>query len=330
MNLCSKRDSIPRTDRLALIQQLEKHRSSRVICYLTSDRQNADAPMMKDVLPLFYEHLVALGSPARVDVFLFTNGGDTMAAFGLARLLREFAEHLGLLVPRVCHSAGTLLAMGADEVLMTKAATLSPFDPSITSPLNPAVQSPAGAQLVPLSVESVAGFKGLVTDDWGLRGEQALGAAFQALTAKVHPLALGDVFRARQQIALLATKLLRRHRADGENIERIVDTLTRQLGSHDYLIARSEARELLGDSMVPIDSFAEPLIWQLYQDFAAEMELGTVFTPGPPGSAHVNKLAMIESEAHGNLASRTIQTRPGPGPGQIMMDVARSGWETYA
>lgn len=89
-------------------------------------------------MPVFYEHLREMGDLKRLDVFIFTLGGDTLAAFGLARLLREFTPWVGALVPEKCHSAGSLFVMGANEIVMTRGATLSPFDPSIVSPLNPA------------------------------------------------------------------------------------------------------------------------------------------------------------------------------------------------
>src|SRR5689334_14339685 len=105
--------------RKALIEQLEKARNTRVICYLTSDRPNAVAQFAKDVIPLFANHLIEAKAheklwPGRVDVLIYTTGGDTLAAFGLARLIRESAKWVGTLIPEKCHSAGTLFALGAN------------------------------------------------------------------------------------------------------------------------------------------------------------------------------------------------------------------------
>ena len=140
----------------------------------------------------------------RIDVLVFTTGGDTLAAFGLARLLRESADWVGALVPDKCHSAGTLFSLGADEVFMCNAGTLSPIDPALVTPLNPTAEGPIPGQrqLVQVSVESVAGFKALV-EEWGLKENGAV-EAFKILAERVHPLALGDVYRSRQQIERLA------------------------------------------------------------------------------------------------------------------------------
>ena len=61
---------------------------------------------------------------------------------------------------------------------------------------------------------------------------------------------------------------------------KIIQTLTRDLGSHDYPISRREARQLLGKQVAPDNSVVEDLIWKLYQDFAKDMKLGVPFNPG--------------------------------------------------
>ena len=294
-----------RAERKAIIGRLEEARNSRVICYLTSDRPNADAQIQKDVMPLLFDHLREIGRVERLDVFLFTTGGDTLAAFGIGRLLREFCSHLSVLIPLRCYSAGTLLALGANEIVMTAGATLSPIDPSITGPLNPSVEvAPGQHQLVPLSVETVASFKELVVEDWGMKGEEALVAAFRMLAEKVHPMALGDVYRARQQIEHLARKLLQGHRSD--DVQNVITTLTKGLGSHDYLISRTEARELLGAQVGEVEGVTEGLIWDLFKDFEAEMQLREPYDPalairmaraaGDPDAVRITqKLAILEA-----------------------------------
>jgi hypothetical protein len=268
-------------ERKSLITAIEQKRKSRLICFLTSDRQNANAIIAKDALPLFFNHLRQIGEVPRLDLLLFTAGGDTLAAFGLARLLREFAKWVGVLVPDRCLSAGTLVALGANQIYMTRAGTLSPIDPSITTQLNPVAEGPVQGlrQLLPVSVESVAGFRSLIEEDWKIRKED-LAQLFKVLADRVHPLALGDVYRSRQQIERLAQELLKKHRKNDKNIQEIISTLTRGLGSHDYPISRTEARELLGKQVDKDDPELETLVWNLYQDYVTEMKWGTPYNPG--------------------------------------------------
>jgi ClpP class serine protease len=305
-------------ERKAIISKIESHRKSRVICYLTSNRQNADVGINKDVIPIFLDHLRRIGKRDKIDVFIYTSGGDTLAAFGVARLIREFSPRLGVLIPMQCHSAGTLLALGANDIVMTAGATLSPIDPSVVGALNPAVEiAPGQRQMVPLSVETVAGFKDLVTRDWDIKGEDALVAAFKTLAEKVHPLALGDVYRARNQIEMLARTLMQAHRTDSDTVEHVIKKLARELGSHDYPISRMEARELLKSQVAAEDETLEALLLELLADFEAEMELRKPFTPdislaaariaGQTGPITVtHKLAFIETAEAGDVAERDL------------------------
>ena len=50
-------------------------------------------------------------------------------------MLRMFCDELEIIVPARARSAGTLMCLGADAVVMTKQATLGPIDPSLTGPL---------------------------------------------------------------------------------------------------------------------------------------------------------------------------------------------------
>lgn len=332
------------TERAALIRRLEERRGSKVICYLTSDRANAGAQVNKDVIPLMFEHIRGLQERPRIDILIHTAGGDTLAAFGLARLIREFSDEVTVLVAHRCHSAGTLFALGANRIVMTPLATLSPIDPSITTPLNPAIKNANQVKILPMSVESVAGFRALVKEHWNIGGDEHVAGMLKLLVERVHPLALGDVYRATQQIEFLATKLLKHHRNDEETITGIVRTLTKGLGSHDYPISRSEARTLLDAQVHAADADLESLVFDLYADFAREMLLDTPYDAGqlagppqpngrPGEPVHVvNKMAFVESLHGSHVAERDVTVTavaiPSPlGPqAGITEQVNRAGW----
>jgi hypothetical protein len=303
--------------------------------------------MAKDAIPLFYNHLRAFTVHRKIDVLIFTLGGDTLAAFGLSRLIREFTSSMAVLVPEKCQSGGTLFALGANEIMMTRAATLSPIDPSVTTPLNPVVEvAPGQRQLLPVSVESVAGFKSLVSQDWGITKEENIGIAFKVLADRVHPLALGDVFRSRQQILRLARTLLNSHRKDKKKIDQIIRTLVTELGSHDYLISRSEARSLFGKQVAPDNQHIEELIWRLYEDYSAEMELGVPYNAqvvvhgvkARNGTLPTNvllRLAVIESSGGADIFEQELslneaQMMTPAGPQRaIQQELVGAAWKHY-
>jgi hypothetical protein len=266
--------------RRQLIGQIQEARDgSRVICCFTSDRNNAQGIISKDFLPRFFEHLRATPAVGKLDILLFTLGGDTLAAYALGRFVRHFSNNISVLIPHWCHSGGTLFALGANEIVMTRLATLSAIDPSIAGPHNPQVEpAPGQKAAVPVGVESVVGFRNIAREDWRLN-EAGTAEAFRLLAEKVHPLLIGDLYRTREQIVRLASNLMKLHTTDDAKIRDIVNTLATALGSHDYLIGRTEARQLklqIADDNPTL----EDLIWQLYQDFAEEMELGVPFEPG--------------------------------------------------
>ncbi len=327
-----------RNERIEIIKEIEKLRDSKVFTYLTSDRPNASSQMQKDILPIFVNQL-GNNQYKNIDLFIFTHGGDIITAFGLSRLFREYSNNIGTLIPDCCHSAGTLFALGSKEIIMTKGATLSPIDPSISRPLNPAVQlnPQTPPQIIPLSVESVAGYLSLVTKEW----HADKNALLSILAQKVHPLSLGDVYRTRQQIEMLATELLKQHRNDNKKIKKIVNTLSKKLGSHDYLIYPTEAYNLLG-SQINKTSKVENLIWDLYTDYIKEMELGIPYDPSillaqqpsmPRFSNATQILAIIESTNKIDKAIRKVkisemqvQTQMGI-MNQIIEETVYAGWQ---
>lgn len=64
----------------------------------------------------------------KVTLLLVTNGGDPDAAFKVCRYLQERYDSFTLLVSGLCKSAGTLLALGAEEVAFTPYGELGPLD----------------------------------------------------------------------------------------------------------------------------------------------------------------------------------------------------------
>ena len=61
-------------------------------------------------------------------VFLTTTGGDPDGGYRIARCLRHHYGHVRLVIPSLCKSAGTLLAVGADELAIGDRGELGPLD----------------------------------------------------------------------------------------------------------------------------------------------------------------------------------------------------------
>ena len=66
-----------------------------------------------------------------IDVILHTPGGLAIAALQIGRALRAHPGRVTVFVPHFAMSGGTLLALGADEIVMSEFAMLGPIDPQI-------------------------------------------------------------------------------------------------------------------------------------------------------------------------------------------------------
>jgi hypothetical protein len=289
------------TDRIPIIRELEEARDSRCIIYVTGDRPpNLQTQIAPDVLDFFADHLDTFDSPKKISLFLYSEGGITLAGWSIVNLIRLFCDKFEVIIPRKAHSTATLIAIGADGIMMTKQATLGPVDPSVNGPLNPQVpgqQALPGQQLptLPISVEAVISYGQLARDEFGLRKGE-LPQVYLKLAEFVHPLVLGDVYRARTQIKMLAGNLLKQNLSDQRKINQIVGFLCSESGSHDYTINRREAEKLGLPVIKPTDSEYN-IVRRLYEDIKAELKLKEPFNP------HV---MLGEAEEHRYSLSRCV------------------------
>lgn len=256
--------------RKKLLTHVESMRNSKVILYITGDRQGLDTQIGQDVIDLFVDHLDAIGPANKISLILYTMGGSTSAAWNLVNLINMFCDEFEVIVPGKCMSAGTLISLGANRIVMTKQATLGPIDPSLQHPLGPQIPGANPEARASVSVESVFGY----LDEIGSRGfeESFRGKAFLELSDKVHPLVLGEIFRTRQQIRDLARRLLEEHNESVDKMNKIIEFLCSESGSHDYTINRREASKL-GLSIEKCSEELYELLRELRTSYSDQLEL---------------------------------------------------------
>src|SRR3989338_2487074 len=275
-------------DRKQLIRKIEELRESRVITYLTSDRQGApgvpSARIAMDIVPVISKQLGAIGKTKNIDLFLYSSGGDTMVPWRLVSMIREYCDKFSVIAPYKAHSAATMIALGADEIVMSDLSELSPIDPSTANIFNP--QDPQNPQnKIPISVEDVMAYFDLVKNKFGVKNDEDLTKAFMKFMEadpQIHPLALGNVNRIHNLVRILARRLLKSRQSPmkEEDIDKVVDYFTEKLYSHQYFIGRKEAKEDLGlSTVVNAEAPLAKVISELYDEYAKEMELGTAWNP---------------------------------------------------
>ncbi len=121
----------PRYHRQSLIRQIEGASGRKVVCYVSGRQATID----RDDTVGFMELLHNIPSGSDIDLLLHTRGGDVDAAEKLVTLLQATVGDgaLRVIIPDFAKSAGTLMALGADTLIMSDTSELGTIDPQIWS-----------------------------------------------------------------------------------------------------------------------------------------------------------------------------------------------------
>lgn len=319
---------------MAIIQRLEEIRSSSIICYVTGDRENVNTRIAPDVLPVFYRHLNTLGPTNPIELFLYTRGGDVLTPIRLIHLIREYTVQFHALVPFRAYSAGTLICMGADQIIMTRMGELGPIDPSVVNAYNP--QDPGNpAARIPVTVEDVYSYLALAREKAGLEDQTAMTDIFAMMVERIHPLALGNVHRNYLLIRSVANRILRLRceTCTSDQIKHIVDHLTEKMYAHNHMISRREAAEDIGLPVVYASDEEEDLLWDLYNLYAEELELNEPFNPAEllRGSRTEFEVisGIVESlqRTDAFLFNGVVEKRDYQDGNPVNVNILRQGWQ---
>ncbi len=329
-----------RADRINSYKDLENKRNSKLLIYATSHRQGMETSIAPDILPWFTEHLDIIEDAEKISLYLITNGGDTLTAWSLVNLIRSFCVKFEVIIPFNCFSSGTLISLGADSLLMTKQATLGPIDPSTVGPFNPVASGTN--QKIPVSVEFVKAYIEMAKNEFGITKQENMTEILLKLSDKIHPLALGQVYRSRQQIQMLAKKLMTWQKLSEKKEEKIINFLCSESGSHDYAIRRKEARDSLGLNIEKPDQETYKVIKSIYDSISKELEFSNPYNPeiilgSNPTANYSCRRCIIESIQGGtdvliSEGSLTKQIVPTPSGNKHMIQDDRvfEGWRHEA
>ena len=255
-----------------LIKQIEEMRKSHVLTYVLSDREPFNLSIAEDAVRVLYQHIRDKSKTDKksnkLDLFIYSRGGDTTVPWRLISMFREHYEEIGVLVPYKAYSAATMISMGADEILMGKKAELGPIDPTLSSTQRD------------ISVEDVNSYISFIKDRVGIKNEEALAKMIDLLVNDVTPIVLGRVARTHEHIRYVAKKLLsvQKNKLNDQKISIIIETLCEKIYSHGHAIGRHEAKELglpikNAEEIKAGENTLEKLIWSLYLEYDKLMRL---------------------------------------------------------
>jgi hypothetical protein len=166
-------------DRVKLYTRIEELRDRPLVVYVTSPRANAGGEMAADAITEVIDQLRAVDHAATsIDMLVVSNGGDPLVSWRIVSLLRERFKKIGALLPYAAFSAATLLAMGADEIVMHPYSNLGPVDPQLRMTGSDGQQTQFGA-------EDLRHFLEFVRSDVGVSDQEQLERAFELVCKEV-------------------------------------------------------------------------------------------------------------------------------------------------
>lgn len=119
-----------RYQRQSLIREIETT-NPKLLCYVAGLKAPVDRSDTLGFVDML--HNVKPGEP--IDLLLHTPGGDVDAAEKLITLLRSTVGEDGqlrVIVPDFAKSAGTLMVLGANKIVMSDSSELGPIDPQVS------------------------------------------------------------------------------------------------------------------------------------------------------------------------------------------------------
>lgn len=243
--------------RQELIKEIEGRTKTQLLCCVggsaTAVRRD-DVLFLQDLL-----HNIDRGRP--IDLLLHTPGGDMDAAEKMVMMLRDAAgvAPLRIIVPDFAKSAGTLMALGADTIVMSDSSELGPIDPQVVTEDRTGV----------IHVTAIQNYLDAFAECSTAVNHNPEDAASRQMLEKFDPASVHQYKAAIARARSLAEKLLNsRMFKDGRgNWSAVVSNLmdTKKYQSHGQMIGYSEA-EGLGlrvEYLTPDDRNWQDY-WQLY------------------------------------------------------------------
>ncbi|RWB69071.1 hypothetical protein [Mesorhizobium sp.] len=209
--------------------------------------------------------LFANPSYSRAILILTTGGGDMAAAYRIARQFHRVYDRLTVYIPDCCMSAGTLVALGAHDLIMHPNAEIGPIDPQLRAHNELCVRESALSSYSALIGLGDAAFDILERTAFNLAEKSEAGISFRlgsqvganlatglmaGLVSKLDPATIGTRQLAIDAVTQYGFRLVR---ASGNASEETVRRLVMEYPVHSFVIDYAEASELFNSVSEPSD-----------------------------------------------------------------------------
>jgi Serine dehydrogenase proteinase len=269
-----------------VLDKLSRALGEPVITYWNSTKGSI---CQSDVAGL-YALLRNVGKIERLSLFVKSDGGSGQASLRMVNLLRRYVKHLTVLTPLECQSAATMLALGADRILMGPLAHLSAVDTSLTHDLSPIDRD---NDRVSVSNDELL----RVIRLWTEQAKDSTTNPYESLFPYVHPLVIGAVDRSSALSTRICEEILSYHMDDKDRAREISNNLNSGYPSHNYPITFREAKRI-GLNVEQMDDDVNALLFELNEIYSEMGESAT--TDFDEKNSHDNSIIKL-MEASGTL-----------------------------
>jgi len=238
----------------AVLARIQRRVDGTFLTYWTS---TSGSVCDNDVMAM-HDILEATGPREKLTLLVKSDGGSGMASLRMIHLLRRYGKRLTVVAPLNCASAATMLALGADTIVMGPLSYLTAVDTSLEHDLSPLDHT---NNLVPVSNDEVDRVIRLWRETVGRRGSEQVNP-YQELYKYLHPLVIGALDRASSLSLMLCREILGYHMKDAAKADRISRRLNSSYPAHQYPITSREARRL-GLTVRDIDPGLDRLLQEL-------------------------------------------------------------------
>jgi hypothetical protein len=252
--------------------------------------------MSAGALPSIIEQLEAIPEGTKeLDFLIVSLGGDPMMAWRIITLIRQRFERLSVLIPQSAYSAATLVALGANEIVIHPNGHIGPVDMQITT-------FAEGSRKM-FSTEDISAFLDFVRDNLKITDQEHIRTLFEVTCKELGTTGIGFTARSSRLAIDLSERLLALHMGkDDEKSKRsvIVEYLSRKFQSHAYPVNRTEAIDIGLPVKKERDKALESLMWKVWLDIESDLKENTLFDPvleainSPEGAKLLSPVPQLE------------------------------------
>lgn len=265
-------------ERAEIYRQIETDRDRPLITYFTSTRQQGEGVMAPDVIPEFCRQILKVPKDeTEIDLLVVSRGGDPIVSWRIICLLRERFDKVFALIPYEAYSAATLLALGADEIVMHPFSNLGPVDPQLRG-VKKVPGKPGEQEEIRFGAEDLSHYLDFVKKDVGISDQEQMERAFELVCGEIGSIPIGIAKRSSNLALSLGEKLLTLHMDDHNKVKAISEALNKSFYHHGYPVGRKEAKDI-GLKVSDAPENLESLMWEAWEDIEIEMKCSEPFKP---------------------------------------------------